>query len=89
MYHGGPNREKSVMPHFSCPPCKIRLHAQAPDPDRPECPQCGAELDRVGNLSQLVGYRAVTLDAGADRWLDDAGTFAAEAIAVSLPRPLD
>jgi len=76
------------MPHYKCTSCRIRLHAVAPDPGR-LCPECGTPLEPVGDLSQLVGCRSVTPEAGADRWLDDGGALAPEAVAVALPPPPD
>jgi len=75
------------MPHYRCVPCKTRLEAREPDPARHECPGCGALLDPVADLSQLVGYRSVTRAVAAERWLGDGGAFAAEAMAVALPHP--
>jgi hypothetical protein len=50
------------MPHYKCTPCKTRLHR----PGGPAelvgdlCPDCGALLEPVGDLSEVVGFRAIT-----------------------------
>ena len=62
------------MPHFKCLACKGRLYGSATMPDEP-CPGCGATLEAVGELSELVGFRLlepheVPAAAGARRLAD-------------------
>jgi predicted RNA-binding Zn-ribbon protein involved in translation (DUF1610 family) len=75
------------MPHYKCAPCQTRLHAPAPDPGHHVCPDCGSTLEPVSDLSRLVGFRAVALEVGPERWLDDGDRSLPEAIAVALPPP--
>jgi hypothetical protein len=44
------------MPHFKCVACKGRLYGSATMPDD-SCPGCGASLEPVGELSEIVGFR--------------------------------
>jgi hypothetical protein len=49
------------MPHAKCLRCRSRVwrdHA-AGDPPADLCPGCGAELEPVADLSELVGLRAL------------------------------
>ena len=51
------------MTYFKCVICKARLYSVA-NPDtlvRDLCPGCGAMLDPVGELSEVVGYRSIKL----------------------------
>ena len=49
------------MPHFKCVACKSRLYRAA----RPDdlvgdlCPGCGCLLEPVGELAEIVGFRAI------------------------------
>jgi hypothetical protein len=49
------------MPHFKCVACKSRLYRAA----RPDdlvgdlCPGCGSLLEPVGELAEIVGFRAI------------------------------
>jgi hypothetical protein len=61
------------MLHFKCEGCRLRL-ARKPAPanlvdDR--CPGCGAMLEPVRRLSEIVGFRAI--DESALLAHDDAG----------------
>jgi hypothetical protein len=78
------------MPHFKCVPCRTRVHRQGPPPEPfgDVCPSCGAPLEPVSDLTEIVGFRSVTPEAAPERWLDDDGSFTPEAIAVALPHPL-
>ena len=79
------------MPHYKCDACKIRLHPSGPRVDRVTdlCPECGALLGPVADLTQLVGFRLIAPRAAADprdvaaAWLDDEP----RASAVALPPP--
>jgi hypothetical protein len=49
--------------YFKCVTCKARLYTAA-SPDRlirDLCPGCGAMLEPVGELAELVGYRSIEL----------------------------
>jgi hypothetical protein len=49
------------MPHFKCVPCRMRLDtAAAPDQAGVLCPGCGAMLEPVEHLSDIVGFAAIT-----------------------------
>ena len=50
------------MTYFKCASCKARLYSAAP-PDKlvyDLCPECGATLEAVGELAEVVGYRSIT-----------------------------
>jgi Zn-finger nucleic acid-binding protein len=51
------------MPHLKCEPCQVRLQ-RAAEPAVPMdlCPRCGQPLRAVGELSELVGLRAIDLE---------------------------
>jgi len=51
--------------HLSCPGCRIRVRASAPDIDLLEggCPICGAKLRAVSSASGVMGFRSFDLDA--------------------------
>jgi hypothetical protein len=49
------------MPHYKCVPCRTRLDAgAAPDEAEILCPGCGAMLEPVEHLSDIVGFAAIT-----------------------------
>ena len=52
-----------MVTYFKCVTCKARLYSAA-SPDRlvsDLCPGCGAMLEPVGELGELVGYRSIRL----------------------------
>lgn len=52
-----------MVTYFKCVTCKARLYSPA-DPDslvRDLCPGCGAMLEPVGELAEVVGYRSIGL----------------------------
>jgi hypothetical protein len=52
-----------VVTYFKCVTCKARLYTVA-RPDlaiRDLCPGCGAMLEPVGELAEVVGYRSIQL----------------------------
>jgi hypothetical protein len=51
--------------HLSCPGCRIRVLASAPEIDLLEgdCPICGGPLRAVPSASGVVGFRSFDLDA--------------------------
>ena len=49
------------MPHFKCVTCTTRLTTASGSPS--SCEVCGAVLEPVTDLSELVGYRLVLSDA--------------------------
>jgi hypothetical protein len=79
--------------HLSCPACRIRVRADAPEiallEDR--CPICGATLNAVSCASDVIGFRCFDLDAFSDhldahRWSDDGGETIGQAVAQWQPR---
>ena len=49
------------MPHYKCVPCRTRLDTGAmPDDAGVLCPGCGAMLEPVEHLSDIVGFAAIT-----------------------------
>jgi hypothetical protein len=49
------------MPHYKCVPCRSRLNVgAAPDQAGRLCPGCGAMLEPVEHLSDVVGFAAIT-----------------------------
>jgi hypothetical protein len=49
------------MPHYKCVPCRTRLATGAvPDRAGRLCPGCGAMLEPVEHLSDIVGFAAIT-----------------------------
>jgi len=51
--------------HLSCPGCRIRVRASAPEIGLLEgsCPLCGAALRPVSSSSGVLGFRSFDLDA--------------------------
>jgi hypothetical protein len=49
------------LPHFKCVACKTRLHraASAVDEVGDLCPGCGALLEPVGELAEVVGFQSI------------------------------
>jgi hypothetical protein len=54
------------MPHLKCLACKTRLHGteSEADPTGDLCPVCGSLLEPVGDLGEIVGYRAIETRGG-------------------------
>jgi hypothetical protein len=54
--------ESGLMPHFKCLACKTRLYSAAGPGDLVGdlCPSCGSLLEPVGELTEIVGFRAIT-----------------------------
>ena len=79
------------MAHFKCVPCRTRLHRPASPPDLvgASCPNCGALLEPVGELAEVVGYQAIEPRdlAEVGRWLDDSDSFGPEAAAQAIALP--
>jgi hypothetical protein len=84
--------ERGVMPHYKCDACRIRLHPPGNRVDRGSdlCPECGSVLDPIADLAQLVGFRLIASQPGADPaaastdWPDPDDVKAA---AIALPPP--
>jgi hypothetical protein len=54
------------MPHYKCVPCRSRLNTgAAPDQAARVCPGCGAMLEPVEHLSDIVGFAAITRQTAA------------------------
>jgi hypothetical protein len=60
--------------HLSCPACRIRVRASAPEIGLLEggCPICGAALTRVSSSSGVLGFRAFDLDALSEQESSDS-----------------
>ena len=68
------------MPHFKCVACKARLYRAAGSDDLVGdlCPGCGSLLEPVGELAEIVGFRAIKDRDGA---IEDSPPGAHERIA--------
>jgi hypothetical protein len=55
--------------HLSCPGCRIRVRASAPEIDLLEgsCPICGATLRPVSSALGVMGFRSFDLDAFSEQ----------------------
>jgi hypothetical protein len=49
------------MPDFRCVACRTRTRLAV---DGEPCPTCGAPLEQVGELAEVVGYRSITTTGG-------------------------
>ena len=58
-----------MVTYFKCVTCKARLYSVARrDLEvRDLCPGCGAMLEPVGELAELVGYRSIRLRGAAEQ----------------------
>jgi len=58
------------MPHLKCTACKIRVHSphSLVGGVGELCPGCESLLERAVSLDELVGFRVVSLSAGAGQW---------------------
>lgn len=59
------------MPHLKCVTCRTRYYTPGGrvDPIEDRCPLCGSAFERVAELSELVGFRAITARDGPQRGL--------------------
>jgi hypothetical protein len=59
--------------HLSCPGCRIRVRASAPEIGLLEgsCPICGAALKGVSSSSGVLGFRSFDLDALSEQESSD------------------
>ena len=76
------------MPHSKCVACKTRLYSPgAPAEMVGElCPECGALLEPVGTLEEVVGFRRITRRKDT---VEGGSTALARAVALRRPeRPL-
>jgi hypothetical protein len=46
------------VPHLKCEACRARVRRASAATDQ-LCPLCGAPLESVGSLSEIVGFRVV------------------------------
>jgi hypothetical protein len=55
------------MPHLKCVTCRTRYYTPGDptDPISDLCPSCGCAFVPVGELSELVGFRAITARDGS------------------------
>jgi hypothetical protein len=74
------------MPHSKCMACRIRLYSPGGPADAVGelCPECGALLEPVGTLVEVVGFRRVT--RREDTVAGGSGALA-RAVALQLPDP--
>jgi hypothetical protein len=64
------------MPHYKCVPCRSRLDTgAAPDQAGRVCPGCGAMLEPVEHLSDIVGFAAITRQTATGHEGDAALTY--------------
>jgi hypothetical protein len=70
----------ALMPHFKCVACRTRLYSAAGPAELVGdlCPGCGSLLEPVGELAEIVGFRAIEDRGGA---ADDSPPGAHERIA--------
>lgn len=69
MYHAPDDFDAKGgrMPHLKCEPCHNRLYrAGSGDQVGDLCPRCGALLEPVGELAEVVGFRLVRSASAAD-----------------------
>jgi hypothetical protein len=61
------------MRDFKCVACKIRTRRAGDGADvvGDACPGCGSPLERVGELSEVVGFRSVIADGPVDNPVGD------------------
>ena len=82
MYVVRTSRESGpLMPHFKCVGCRTRLYSASARADLVGdlCPGCGALLEPVGALTEIVGFQAIR-----QRSLDEGPQALSEAIALRL-----
>jgi hypothetical protein len=70
------------MPHFKCEGCRTRLYTVAAPADLigDLCPECGSLLEPVGELAEIVGFRAI-------KQREHSPELGALAAAIAMPRP--
>lgn len=66
--------------HLSCPGCRIRVRACAPEIELLEgrCPICGSTLKAVSSASAVMGFRSFDLEALSGAELSDRLDIAAQ-----------
>ena len=59
------------MPHLKCVTCRTRYYTPGgrDDPIEDRCPDCGCAFEPVADLSELVGFRAITAHDGPQHGL--------------------
>jgi hypothetical protein len=72
------------MPHYKCVPCRARTQhtGKLGDPIGDICPQCGAPLEPVGDLQEVIGFERVRPSRSASFDVP-----VAQSVAVALPPP--
>jgi hypothetical protein len=67
--------------HLSCPSCRIRVRADAPEIDLLEgrCPICAASLRAAAQASDVIGFRSFDLGPLSGEDPDDAPNAAGNA----------
>jgi hypothetical protein len=64
------------MPDFKCVACRTRTRL-GEDAVVDPCPACGASLELVGELAEVVGFRSMTTTAGPADTAAPVGDFTA------------
>ena len=74
------------MPHSKCVACKTRLYSPGAPADMVGelCPECGALLEPVGALEEIVGFRRITR---REDTVEGGSTALAQAVARRLRGP--
>ena len=75
------DRKPALMPHFKCVACRTRLYSASARAELVGdlCPGCGALLEPVGALAEVVGFQAIKQSS-----FDEGPQALAEAIALRL-----
>lgn len=55
------------MTYLKCTSCKARLYSASGSDSLALCPGCGAMLDPIGELVEVVGYRSIRPHRAAAR----------------------
>jgi hypothetical protein len=75
--------------HLSCPSCRIRVRADAPEIDLLEgrCPICAASLRAAVQASGVIGFRSFDLGPLSGEDSDDAPNAAGNAYGEAVAKP--
>jgi hypothetical protein len=67
----GPTAKENSVPHLKCSRCRARCYVPGDraGPIEDLCPGCGSPFEPVGDLSELVGFRAITARDAPQRGL--------------------
>jgi hypothetical protein len=80
------------MPPFECAACEAGLYSAGRPADLAGdlCPSCGFPLEPAVGPAELVAFRSIIAQArlDAERWVDDGGSFQAEALPLPRRQPI-